>query len=164
VDGRPNARVRPASTNVGHRCVDLVVSRTWSLSQEGYRRHDLSGLAITALRNVKLLPCNLDGMSSVGGQTFNGRNFGADRSHDGQGAGSPGCSIDMDVTGAALANSTRELGAREAYHIPQNPQKRRFRLHVQGMLSTVDLQNEPHIPTPDANELRERDLRVATIS
>jgi hypothetical protein len=31
------------------------------------------------------------------------------------------------------------------------------------MPRAVDLQDEPHIPTPDANELRERDLRVAAI-
>jgi hypothetical protein len=29
------------------------------------------------------------------------------------------------------------------------------------MLRAVDLQDEAHIPTPDANELRKRDLRVA---
>jgi hypothetical protein len=102
-------------------------------------------------------------MSPVGGQTFDGRDFGADRSRNGKGAGSRGYSIDVDGTGAALANSTRELGASEAYRIAQDPQKRRFPLHIQGMLRPVDLQNEPHISTPDANELRERDLRVAAI-
>jgi hypothetical protein len=62
-----------------------------------------------------------------------------------------------------LSNAAGELGAREAYGIAEDPQERRFRLHLHGMLRAVDFQNKRHIPTPDANELRERDLRVAAI-
>jgi hypothetical protein len=70
-----DARVRPASADVCHRRVDLIVRWIWPLSQERNRRHDLSGLAIAALRNVELLPCKLDGMRPIGGQTFDGRDF-----------------------------------------------------------------------------------------
>jgi hypothetical protein len=100
-------------------------------------------------------------MPRIGGQTFDGRDFRANGSLDRERAGSRWLAVDVNGTGAAVSNAAGELGAREAYGIAQDPQKRRFRLHIHGMLRAVDVQDEPHVPTPDANELRERDLRVA---
>jgi hypothetical protein len=90
MDCRPNARVRPASADIGHRCVDLIVRWIWSLPQERYGRHDLPGLAIAALWNVELLPCKLDGMSPVSGQTFDGRDCRTNGSLDRERAGRVG--------------------------------------------------------------------------
>ena len=132
--------------DVAHRCVDLVVRWIWPLPQERHGRHDLSGLAIAALGNVQLLPCKLDGMRPIGGQTFDGRDFRANGSLDRERAGARWPAVDVNGTSTAVSNAAGELGAREAYGIAQDPQKRRFRLHIYGMPRAVDVQHEPHIP------------------
>ena len=82
MDCRPNARVRPASADVGHGRVNLIVRWIWSLPKERYGRHDLSGLAVAALRNVELLPCKLDEMCPIGGQALDSRDFRTNGSLD----------------------------------------------------------------------------------
>ena len=109
MDCRPNAWVRSASADVGHRCVDLIVRWIWSLPQERHRRHDLPGLAIAALGNVEVLPCELDGMPPIGGQTFDGRDFRANGGPDRERAGARWLAVDVNGTGAAVSNAAGEL-------------------------------------------------------
>src|SRR5215472_11982417 len=52
-----NTMVSRASTdNSVHRIVDIGIRRRGNLGQQADRRHDLSGLAITALDHIQLLP------------------------------------------------------------------------------------------------------------
>src|SRR6185436_6173275 len=62
VDGRADALIRAAAADVGHGVVDVLVGRLGLALQQGRRRHDLSGLAIAALRNVERRPRFLDRM------------------------------------------------------------------------------------------------------
>src|ERR1043166_961193 len=66
-----NALVRAAATEVaGHRPVDIRVRRFGVSCEQGCRRHDLSRLTITALRNFLRDPRALQFVAAVGGKTF----------------------------------------------------------------------------------------------
>jgi hypothetical protein len=121
MDRRPNARVRPASADVGHRNVDFIICRIWFLPQEGYGRHDLSRLAVAALRHVELLPCNLHRMGPVGRKAFDRRYFRTGGSLDRKRTGARRPPVDMNGTSATLSNAAGELGARETYGITKHP-------------------------------------------
>src|SRR4051812_44146936 len=60
VDRRANALVGAAAADVGHRRVDVAVARVRILREQRGRRHDLSRLAVAALRNVEREPRLLD--------------------------------------------------------------------------------------------------------
>ena len=66
LDRFANPQVRGAPTQIpGHRGVDLRVGRLRCLREQRRGRHDLSGLAVAALRDVDLLPRALHGMRAV---------------------------------------------------------------------------------------------------
>ena len=154
MDCRPNARVRPASADVGHRRVDFIICRIWFLPQEGYRRHDLSRLAVAALRHVELLPCNLHRMRSVGRKTFDRRYFRPGGSLDRKRTGARRPPVDVNGTSAALSNAAGELGAGETYGVTQHPQERSFRFHFYRMGYSVNFYDQRHSSTPNANRRR----------
>src|SRR5438093_1225750 len=68
----PDALIRAAAADVGHGVVDVVIGRFWLSLEESRRRHDLPGLAVTALRHVERRPSFLDGVRAGGRQAFDG--------------------------------------------------------------------------------------------
>src|SRR6266571_5120630 len=52
MDGGPDALIRAAAADVGHRRVDVGVARVRGLREQRGRGHDLARLAIAALRYV----------------------------------------------------------------------------------------------------------------
>ena len=63
MDGVFDALVSAAAADVArHRLPYLVVGRFWIFHQERGRLHDLTGLAIAALRNIQLAPSLLNWM------------------------------------------------------------------------------------------------------
>ena len=48
--------VGAAAADVGHRRVDLVVARLRRVPEQRHRRHDLAGLAVAALRRLRVDP------------------------------------------------------------------------------------------------------------
>src|SRR2546421_1953671 len=56
VDCRANALVGAAAADVAHRLVDLLIGRLGFFPQQRCRRHDLSRLAVAALRHVERRP------------------------------------------------------------------------------------------------------------
>src|SRR3954454_23539722 len=68
-----NSDVRAAAAEIAvHRGVDVAVRWFGLAREERAGRHDLARLAVAALRDIDLLPGNLDGMGSVLGDSFNG--------------------------------------------------------------------------------------------
>jgi hypothetical protein len=66
-DGPHDPLVSPATAKiVGHRGLDLGQRRILALGDQGGGRHDLTALAITALRDADLHPGLLDRMRAVG--------------------------------------------------------------------------------------------------
>ena len=88
MDRLANARIGAAATDVGHRLVNLRVAWAARFFDERDSGHDLSGLAISALRHLRGNPCFLHGMQrSVGGfKAFNGGNRFAGDVADGDAA------------------------------------------------------------------------------
>jgi hypothetical protein len=72
VDSRANALVGAASTDVGHRLVDVLVGRLRGLLEERRGGHDLAGLAVAALGHVDRRPGLLHRMGARRREAFYG--------------------------------------------------------------------------------------------
>ena len=83
MNGAPDPIVGTTPADVArHRRVDVGISRVSILCQQGGSRHDLTGLAITALRYFFGDPCLLDAVAAVLGQPFDRRYLSTvDRRH-----------------------------------------------------------------------------------
>src|SRR6266566_9787810 len=73
VNGRPNALIGAAAANVRHRLIDVSIGGVRLLGEQRGRGHDLSRLAVTALRHVFRDPRPLHGVGAVLGQSFDRR-------------------------------------------------------------------------------------------
>ena len=66
MNGFADTHVGAAPADVAvHRLVDVGVGRLGNAREERRRRHHLAGLAVAALRDIDLLPRDLDGMRAV---------------------------------------------------------------------------------------------------
>src|SRR5882672_5422027 len=72
VHARADALVGAAAADVGHRRVDIGVARLRVFPEQRSGRHDLSGLAVAALRHVERRPGPLHGMGVGRGESFDG--------------------------------------------------------------------------------------------
>src|SRR5438094_7380816 len=70
VHRRPDPLIGAATADVRHRVVDLLVGRLRLLPQQRRRGHDLTGLAIAALRDVERRPRLLHRMRARGRQSL----------------------------------------------------------------------------------------------
>ena len=76
LDRRANPRVSTAAADVaGQRLIDVAVGRLRNFRQQRRRRHDLPGLAVTALDHVKLRPGLLHRVRAVRRQALDGENL-----------------------------------------------------------------------------------------
>src|SRR5437667_10957644 len=73
MDGGPNALICAAAANVRHRLIDVSIGGVRLLGEQGRRGHDLSRLAVTALRHVFRDPRTLHRVGAVLGQSFDRR-------------------------------------------------------------------------------------------
>src|SRR6202171_1280617 len=77
MDGLADALVGAAAADVAaHGIVDIGVGGVGFLGEQRYCGHDLSGLAVAALRNVFFHPGLLHGMAAIGGGAFDGGEIG----------------------------------------------------------------------------------------
>src|SRR2546421_3225054 len=138
MDGRPDALVRAAATDVGHRRVDIGVRGMRILREQRRGSHDLPRLAVAALRHVFLDPRALHGVRAVLGQAFDRSHpFAGDGGH-GQHAGARRDAVQVDGAGAALGDAAAELGAGEPERVAQHPEERRVGGDVDRFALTVD--------------------------
>ncbi len=111
-DGFFNAQVRTTPADVAaHVGIDVGIGRLGILFQQGCRRHNLPGLAVTTLRYVVLQPSLLNGVIALDRQTFDGGNGLLADGRNGQLAGRHGNAVQMHLTGSALGDATAVLGA-----------------------------------------------------
>src|SRR6266851_1909846 len=139
--GRPDALIRSAPADIGHGFVDILVGRfRFSLEQRG-GRHDLTGLAIAALRDVDGGPSFLHGMRRVWGEALDGDDaVGGLHVSDPDRAGALHLVIDVNRAGAALCDSTAIFGAGEADLLADDPQERGICLHLHVAHAAVDVE------------------------
>src|SRR5690349_20621278 len=76
VNGFANALIGAAAADIAtHGVIDILIGGIGIFAQQYRSSHDLPALAITALRHIFLGPCLLQGMTAIGGKSFNG-NYG----------------------------------------------------------------------------------------
>jgi hypothetical protein len=87
-------------------------------------------------------------MSAVRRESFNGRDSFAGGIGCGEAAGSNRLAIDMDSACPALADAATELGSRQAKMITNHPEQGCFRIRIDGMSRTVEVEIERHTVPP----------------
>src|SRR5690349_16485366 len=116
------------------------------LLQQSRRLHDLTALAIAALRNLDLLPRPLHRMSAVFAQTFNSRDLltsgGAHRCQ----AASSRFAVHMYGASTAYAHAAAEFRSSELQFIAQVPKQRHVRIAVKTHRLAVDRELNHLIP------------------
>src|SRR6266568_1664770 len=105
-----DTRVGSAATDVaGHRVIDILIGWLRLLAQQDGCTHELSGLAIAALRDVLFNPRLLQRMREIRRETFDGRHLFSGGATDRGNARADGFAIDVYRAGAALSHSASIL-------------------------------------------------------
>jgi hypothetical protein len=139
VDGAADTLVRPAATKrTRHGGVNLFIGWRRVRVEQSNGRHDLSRLAITALRDAFFYPGLLHGVTAVHRQPLNRRNLPAGYGGNGHHARSLCLAIHVHRATTTLTNTTTVLGARQTQDIPQRPQQRHVRRRLYLLFLTID--------------------------
>src|SRR5579859_1659528 len=151
MDGFANALIGAATADVAaHEIVDIGIAGIGLFFEQGHRGHDLSGLAIAALRNVFGDPSLLDAMQAVGGQALDGGDFLSGDGGDGGLAGARGFAIDVHGAGAAQAGAAAKFRAGLVERVAQHPEQRHIRADVHGFGFSVEDESDGHGNPPNA--------------
>src|SRR5258708_2754109 len=130
MNGAAQAFISPATANVRDIRVDLGVRWLGKSLQEVHHGHDLSGVAVTALRNTFFDPGALYRMAVVRGKALYGHDLRAIESADRHRARAHGSAVDVHGAGAAPRDTAAEFRADQTDHVPQYPEKRGIGLDV----------------------------------
>src|SRR5262245_1141048 len=123
---------------------DLVTRRLWVLLEQVGGAHDLSGLAVAALRHLLGQPGLLQRVRCIRRQPLDRRHrFACDLGHlDLAGERAP--AVDVHRAGTAQPGAAAELGACELEAFPDHPQQRRCRRRVGGRRLAVHSEVDGH--------------------
>src|SRR5258706_2266765 len=99
-DSIADFRIGAAAADIGHLTVDIGIARMGIALQKRRRRHDLTRLAIAALRYLLFDPGNDHGMVLVRGDAFDGGDFPPRQSTRRKRAGPHRLAVDMHRAGA----------------------------------------------------------------
>src|SRR5882672_2802305 len=128
-----------ATADVGEIGVDIGVGRVRIGLEIGHRRHDLAGLAVTALRDLFAQPRLLHRMLAVGREPLDGGDLLPFDAADRHRARTDGLSVDVHGAGAALGNAAAELRSGQSDLLTQDPEKRGIALDIELMRGAVDV-------------------------
>src|SRR5215831_987112 len=141
VHGSPDALIGPASTDVGHGLVDVSVGRLRHALEQCRGSHDLSRLAIAALRHVDGRPGLLYWMRPVGRESLDGDDpIGCFDVPDADGAGALHFVVDVHGAGAALGDAAAIFRAGEADLLADDPQEGRVGLYLHVTYTSIDVE------------------------
>src|SRR5262249_39669573 len=107
-----------------HRLIDVGVRRVRLASQKGRRGHDLSRLAVTALRHIDFDPCALDWVAEVWRKAFYCGNSLTRYTGDRCSARTRSNTVDVDRARSTKLQTAAELGSRQSERVAQDPEKR----------------------------------------
>src|SRR5262245_28627245 len=145
LDGGADADVGGAAADVAvHGEVDVAVGRSPHLLEKCDRAHDLSGLAVAALRHVASDPGALDGRGLPPSDPFDRRYFPVTERRDRQRAGAQRLAVEEDGARAALGNAAPILCSGQTERVAQQPEERRAAVDINAVLGPVDLDAEGH--------------------
>src|SRR6266850_2701968 len=139
-----------ATADIGEIGVDIGVGRVRIGLEIGRRRHDLAGLAVTALRDLFAQPRLLHRMLAVGREPLDSGDLlpcdGSDRHR----AGANGLAVHMHGASAALGDAAAEFRSGQSELLPQDPEKRRIVLDIELMRGPVDVDVDHDVQAPEA--------------
>ena len=131
MDRLANALVGPAAADVGCHClVDVGIAGLRILGKQGCSLHDLPGLAVAALRNVDLLPRNLQWMASIRREPLDGGDVLAFNRSDAGHAGTFRLTVHVNRAGTATVHAATEFGSGESQCVPERPEQGSLRVDL----------------------------------
>jgi len=131
MDSFADALIRATAADIAaHGVVDVGVGGVGLLAQQRHRGHDLSGLAVAALRHIFFHPGLLHWMASVGGQPLDGRDFFPGYARNLRDARARGFAVDVHGTRAAQSHPAAKLCAGHIQRVAQHPQERHVRADI----------------------------------
>ena len=140
-----DAEVGAAAADVAvHRAIDVRVARLRRRRQQRRGRHDLARLAVAALRDVDLLPRDLQRMRAVRRQPFERRDRRVRRRRHRRLAGAHRAAAQVHRARAALPDAAAELGALQVQDVANHPQQGHVRRHVHRRRASVHVQCVRH--------------------
>lgn len=126
-----DALITAAAADVaGHRFANLIVVGLGIFGQQGSGLHDLTGLAIAALRDIDLAPGLLNRMIAGGMQAFDGDDLTSDNVGNRGDAGAYCLFIDHHGAGSAERLAAAEFRAGQADFITEKPEQWKIRIPV----------------------------------
>src|SRR6266545_4771258 len=147
VDGGADADVRGTAADVaGHGRVDVAVGRAADLGQQRDRRHDLAGLAVTALGDVEPAPRALDRLRHRPKDALDGDDVPAGERRRRRDARADGAAVDVNGARSALSDAAAVLRPGQAELVTEHPQERNVAVGVDGPARAVDLQRGHRSP------------------
>src|ERR1700730_2502121 len=147
LDGLADPYVGSAAADVaGHRLVDITVLRDRVACQECRCAHDLTGLAIATLHDLKIEPGLLNSCASRSpADRFNGGDFAIADAVDSRDAGANRIAVLMYGAGAAQCHAAPKLGAGHAEQVAQDPKQGRVAICIYDMAATIDAKLVGHL-------------------
>src|SRR5438093_3692878 len=150
VNRAPNAVIGSAATDVSrHRLCNLFIRRMRILGQQRGCGHDLSALAVAALRNFFRDPRLLKRIQSVGGESLDcgdalSRNLG-----DQRGTRAHRSPVHVHRASATETGTAAELRATEFQRVAQHPEQRRLWRNADFALAAIYPQSDVRHMDPD---------------
>src|SRR5579864_5320529 len=120
-----------------HEFRNFVVRRVRSLREQRRGRHNLSALAVSALRNILRNPGLLQRMQPVRAQTFDCRDVLAGGFRNAHRASPRERTVYVHAARAAQANAAAEFRARQLKRVAQIPEQRGVWGNINVLLSAI---------------------------
>src|SRR5262245_32680551 len=141
LDRLADALIGSAAADVAfHRRVDVGVGRPGLLFEHRGGLHDLTALAIAALRDVGLPPCLLNGVIGLRAQAFDGHDRLPGHAPHRELAAARGGPVHVNRAGAAQPLAAAVLRTRQPQLVAQVPQQGHIRLAVELTADAIHIQ------------------------
>src|SRR5436190_19716000 len=137
MDRTADADISSAAADVGQISVDIGVGWLRMVFQECNGRHDLSGLAVTALRDILGKPGLLHGVLRIRRQAFDGCDALVGNVPDLNATGADGLAVYMNGAGTALRNAAAEFRTGHSEFVADDPKQWRLRFYIQRIRLSV---------------------------
>src|SRR6266404_1193310 len=145
LDGAEDAWIGAAATNIPvHVTNDVVAARILLACEQRSRLHDLSGLAVTALRHLQIHPGLLQRMVAIGREAFDGGNSLPRYRCDRRLTGTHGATVQMHGTSAAHPGAATIFRAGKFEVLAHHPKQRCIWRGVNIRQLAVDGETEGH--------------------
>src|SRR5450432_654173 len=122
MNGFANAQVGATAANISrHGFINILICRIWIFTEQHGRRHQLTGMTISTLRNVDLLPGKLRRMIIIGRKTLDRYDFLPFSAAYFGNTGTYRFTIQMNHAGSTLRDAATVLGPGQADNIADHP-------------------------------------------